>query len=297
MFYEIGCNNGHIVIKMSCGADINTGMTSPIAEAIRQKFGGVTLTEETAPSIMEELKLLAQKARIPMPNIHVVDALPGFGNLGKINAGAILKNDVVLTKGILELFGCADLKGPLDPRLKAVIAHEFSHCKAGYLQPASRFVPLLLGPVIAVAAYHLYHSAHETDDKAHQHEALNKGESSLLEAIQKENGHAPESWQQRIVKTAKHVAAAALGLGAGILVTRGLMNHYEWQADALSKTLMGSGKPLAEALQMLEDSTRELVQREGLGFELTPWTKFKFALTRILNSHPSTEARVAELMR
>ena len=70
-------------------------------------------------------------------------------------------------------------------------------------------------------------------------------------------------------------------------------NKYEWEADAFSKKLMGGGEPLAQGLEVLEKETIKFLRKEGIG-DVPMW---KAILGGILNAHPSTEKRTAELRR
>ena len=312
-------------------------------EVLKQKFDATRLTAEEAPGLHEMMQRLTSKAGMGPVNIYLSDGLPGFGNLGKINAASIGKDRVLLTRGILELLGSADLTKAPSAELEGVLAHELSHCKGYLMQTSARTLPLLLMPAACVLGYRFYRGASRASEPVGQHQSLEEQADAAHKAVQQETGKPVESWQSSLITGAKYLAAAALGLGAGVMMMRGASLHYEWQADALAKQLMGTGKPLANALHKLEEGTISLILREGvselvnagklsveageaklaeigrlsakelkhalrtgkisgldeiaangMGVELSTWQK---VVMSIIHAHPSTEERIAHLMR
>ena len=256
------------------------------------KWHAVPLTQRNAAGIISSMEQLSSKAGISTPRVYLVDKVPGFGNLGVINAAAAGSDQVLLTRGILESFGITNLNAPLNKRLQAVIGHELSHCKNFRFETFAKLAPPLLIPLATTLGLFFYKKVKEHNSKKDKHDTLN-AEADYTEAqIKKEDGSI-EPWQKKVIVTAQYMAAAALGLGAGILMTRSLSNHFENRADSFSKKIMGDGRSLAEGLAIIYLDTSKLLQEKGFG----DMPKWKRVLASVLQSHPNTQKRMDSLLR
>ncbi len=263
-------------------------------KALQTKFNAQKLTPDNAAALLDTVEVLAEKAGLPPLNAYLTESIPGLGSYGRINAGGLLGDTILLTKGLLESLGVSDMHaGQIDTRLQAVLAHEMSHNKHWMKEVSSKTLPLLLMPAAAMCSLGMYRNVRHLHDTSAMHTALQDEKSNALTAIENEQGAPPTSWQKRLVAAAEYIAAGALGLGAGVLITRRSSLIAEYRADAFSKQLMGSPEPLIQGLQKVHDDTLALIKREGEG-DISPFEK---TLVRVFCAHPSLEQRITALQR
>lgn len=248
------------------------------------------ITHAEAPHLHQALEDLCKKAGIEKPVLcrPSTAALrdPMFGPILDYMAGAIHfdKPHVVIGDRARKIFGQAELSHSVPEHLKAVLAHELSHIKHNDILP-HRIYPLRLSPLLGLAAcmggLGLYDymkskrpdaTPQEMSQQLDQEIATRQTQQPALSAV---------------LTVGKYAAAGALGLIGGALAGKLIHNHIEYRADAFSAKLMGSGKPLANALQSFVDHIETLKppgSKPGMFTKFAEWFM-----------HPDTGKRIARL--
>ena len=214
------------------------------------------ITAAEAPHLHKALEELCAKAKMAKPQLCQPSFAALFHPLGVMLdhlAGAFHADHprIVLGDSARKIFGHAEMGAEVSEQLKAVLAHELGHLKKGDCR-LYKVIPMRLSPFIGLAAamggLALYDHLTAKPPLAHSEEEQKKQMSATLDSeIAKARADAP--WFGGGWNVAKYVAAGALGLIGGTVALKLLQNHIEFRADKFSAELMGSGKPLAEALQ------------------------------------------------
>lgn len=213
-----------------------------------------------APELYRMVQRLSQRANIPMPGVYIVPSQTA-------NAFATGRDPehaaVAVTEGILNIL-------PED-ELEAVIAHELSHIinRDTLTQAVAATVAGAISFLAQMVSYSLWFGGAGSRDD-------NRGSNPL-----------------GILLTVVLAPLAATVIQLAISRTR------EFSADAGSARLTGNPRALARALQRLETSARQLPLDANPAFEplliINPISG-KF-LGNLFSSHPSTEARVEQLLK
>lgn len=217
------------------------------------------ISESQAPGLYRMVQRLSQRANIPMPGVYIVPSQTA-------NAFATGRDPehaaVAVTEGILNILPEDELEG--------VIAHELTHIinRDTLTQAVAATVAGAISFLAQMVSYSLWFGGGSRDD--------NRGGNPL-----------------GILLTVILAPLAATIIQLAISRTR------EFSADAGSARLTGNPRALAQALQRLEATAKQLPLNANPAFEplliINPISG-QF-LGNLFSSHPATEARVAALLK
>lgn len=250
--------------------------------------------------IVREVKRLSEQAGIKTPpNVHLqiadVSNKPGTNTMFRYMIGVLPRGkDMVFGTSAYNLFG----GNYTSEEMSAVIAHELGHIKhhdvaqlgTKRLANASPF----LGMAIAMTALSIYenYKKRKTRKEHDTEEEKLPGEEGYSYEQEAEERDKPLG---RAMIAAKYLAAAALGLIAGTFVAKLLNNHMEYSADKYSAQLMGSGKPLARALEKFYNhATQRHQSMENSGVMTKKASRVFYKFFNWL-SHPDITKRIDRL--
>jgi heat shock protein HtpX len=95
------------------------------------------------------------------------------------------------------------------------------------------------------------------------------------------------------------IAMAILAPIAALLLQMALSRSREYQADASGADLLGTGEPLARALEKIEAGAKRIPMdvppAEATAYIINPLTGRKVAFANLFTTHPPTEERIARL--
>lgn len=211
-----------------------------------------------APRLYQMVQRLCDRANIPMPAIFIVPSQAA-------NAFATGRDPehaaVAVTEGILNLL-------PED-ELESVIAHELTHVanRDTLTQAVAATIAGAISFLAQIVSYSLWFPSSRDD---------NRGANPL-----------------GLLLTVFLAPIAATVIQLAISRTR------EFEADAGSARLTGNPRALARALQRLETLARQMPMTGNPAFEpLLIMNSFSGQfLSNLFSSHPSTEARVEQLLK
>ncbi|MBW4684787.1 MAG: zinc metalloprotease HtpX [Komarekiella atlantica HA4396-MV6] len=217
------------------------------------------VSESQAPGLYRMVQRLSQRANIPMPGVYIVPSQTA-------NAFATGRDPehaaVAVTEGILNILPEDELEG--------VIAHELTHIinRDTLTQAVAATVAGAISFLAQMVSYSLWFGGGSRND--------NRGGNPL-----------------GILLTVILAPLAATIIQLAISRTR------EFSADAGSARLTGNPRALAQALQRLEATAKQLPLNANPAFEplliINPISG-QF-LGNLFSSHPATEARVAALLK
>lgn len=215
------------------------------------------VSESDRPELYHMVHNLAMKAGIPMPRLYVIPSPAA-------NAFATGRNPqnaaVAVTDGILNLMTLEELEG--------VLAHELSHV---------RNRDTLISAVAATLAGALMMLAH----------MLRWG--AIFGGARDDREHAGGLFTL--------LAFSLLAPIAAMLIQLAISRSREFEADATAARILGTGEPLARALEKLHAASLRLP------LEATPQTAHMFivspltgeSLARLFSTHPPIEERIRRL--
>lgn len=217
------------------------------------------VSESQAPGLYRMVQRLSQRANIPMPGVYIVPSQTA-------NAFATGRDPehaaVAVTEGILNILPEDELEG--------VIAHELTHIinRDTLTQAVAATVAGAISFLAQMVSYSLWFGGGSRND--------NRGGNPL-----------------GILLTVILAPLSATIIQLAISRTR------EFSADAGSARLTGNPRALAQALQRLEATAKQLPLNANPAFEplliINPISG-QF-LGNLFSSHPATEARVAALLK
>ncbi|WP_193195011.1 zinc metalloprotease HtpX [Nostoc sp. MG11] len=217
------------------------------------------VSESQAPGLYRMVQRLSQRANIPMPGVYIVPSQTA-------NAFATGRDPehaaIAVTEGILNILPEDELEG--------VIAHELTHIinRDTLTQAVAATVAGAISFLAQMVSYSLWFGGGSRND--------NRGGNPL-----------------GILLTVILAPLAATIIQLAISRTR------EFSADAGSARLTGNPRALAQALQRLEATAKQLPLNANPAFEplliINPISG-QF-LGNLFSSHPATEARVAALLK
>jgi heat shock protein HtpX len=218
------------------------------------------IAPDQAPDLHQMVKGLSDRAGLPMPKLYLI---PTEG----ANAFATGRDPqhaaVAVTKGIVEML-------PAD-ELEAVIAHELSHVMNR--DTLTQAVAATVAGAISYLAQVL------------QFGAMFGGFSRQDD---REGGN-----------PIALIATIILAPLAATVIQMAISRTREFEADAGSARLTGNPRALARALQRLEASARQIPIAVNPAFEplLIMNAIPKQAFSNLFSTHPSTEARIENLLK
>lgn len=222
-------------------------------------YGAQPISPSQAPGLYQMVQQLCDRGGLPMPAIYIVPTRAA-------NAFATGRDPehaaVAVTEGILDLL-------PED-ELEAVIAHELSHiCNRDTLTQA---VAATIAGAISFLTQMVSYSLWFGDSSQNDREGANPL-GLLLNVI--------------------------LAPIAATVIQMGISRTREFSADAGSARLTRNPRALARALKRLEGNARQMPIEGNPAFEpLLIVNSFSGQfLGNLFSTHPSTEARIEELLK
>ncbi|OUL20528.1 protease HtpX [Nostoc sp. RF31YmG] len=217
------------------------------------------VSEAQAPGLYRMVKKLSDRANIPMPAVYIV---PGQTANAFATGRDLEHAAVAVTEGILQILPEDELEG--------VIAHELTHIinRDTLTQAVAATVAGAISFLAQMVSYSLWFGGSSRDN--------DRGGNPL-----------------GVLLTVLLAPLAATIIQLAISRTR------EFSADAGSARLTGNPRALARALQRLELTAKQLPLNANPAFEplliINPISG-QF-LGNLFSSHPSTEARVEQLLK
>jgi Zn-dependent protease with chaperone function len=257
------------------------------------------LASEGQPHLFGALQELCHKAKIEMPNLHLLD----HGKLGTDHVSNMLRvmpaatfhqngqHHIYFNEPMLKIWGMDNITSPMTDEVKAVISHELGHITrkdiVGFgAGRVAQFTPLacLVGG-LGVTAYLEHRSKQQEKEKPALKIDTSQSKSPTLNAA---------------LIVGEYVGAAILGLTVGMVIATKIRHGMEYSCDAFSKKLMGSGEPLAIALEKLHQFENRLINDAIAAGKISEQQaqSLKSVDDFIKNlMHPPQEARIAALRR
>lgn len=258
-YWLIG-GTGGAFIGVALAAVMNLGSWFYSDKIALAAYGAQPISPNQAPGLYRMVQRLSQRANIPMPAVYIVPSPAA-------NAFATGRDPehaaVAVTQGILNLLP--------DDELEAVLAHELSHVfnRDTLTQAVAATIGGAISFLAQMVSYSLWFGGGSRDD--------GEGANPL-----------------GLLLTVMLAPIAATVIQLGISRTR------EFAADAGAARLTGNPRALARALQRLEASARQMPIEGNPAFEplliINSFSGGNF-LTSLFSTHPSTEARIQNLLK
>jgi len=222
--------------------------------------GAVPVSEADAPQLYAIVRDLTQRAALPMPSVYISPA-------AQPNAFATGRNPehaaVAVTQGLLQVVDQEELRG--------VLAHELSHV---------RNRDILIGSVAATVALGITFLA-----RMLMWGAIFGG---LGGGSRNRNGNALGA-----------IAMMILAPIAAALLQMALSRSREFEADRSGAELLGTGEPLARALEKIDAYAQQIPMNvdpaHATAYIINPLTGKQANFANLFRSHPPTEDRIARL--
>jgi heat shock protein HtpX len=258
--YALGGNGGALIgLVIAAATNLFSWYSSDkIALAAYQ---AQPISEAEAPGLYAIVQRLCDRADLPMPALYVIPS-PGanaFATGRDPNHAA-----VAVTQGIVQMLS--------EDELEAVIAHELSHVRNR--DTLTQAVAATVAGAISWLAQMM------------QYSLMFGGMGGNRD---RQNGGNPLG----------ALLAIFLAPLAASVIQMAISRTREFEADAGSARLTGNPRALARALQRLEASARQIPLNANPAFEplLIVNAIPKQFLSSLFSTHPSTEARIANLLK
>jgi len=226
-------------------------------------YGAREVTPQQAPDLIRMVSNLAQRAKIPMPKVYIIDTdVPNAFATGRNPEHAA----VAATTGIMRALTYEELEG--------VMAHELSHVKNRDTL-ISTVVASIAGVITMIANIAQWTAllgfGRGNDDEGN-------GISGIIE----------------------FVFLVVLAPLAATLIQLGISRSREYLADETGGTVSGNPLALASALQKIEYYAKHQVMPDATPatshmFIVNPLTGTGSWMMSLFSTHPLTEQRVARL--
>jgi heat shock protein HtpX len=221
--------------------------------------GAVPVSEADAPQLYAIVRDLTQRAHLPMPSIYISPA-------AQPNAFATGRNPehaaVAVTQGLMQVVDQEELRG--------VLAHELSHVKNR---------DILIGSVAAAVALGITFLA-----RMLMWGAIFGG----MGGGRDRNGNVLGALAMMILAP---IAAALLQMA--------LSRSREFEADHSGAELIGTGEPLARALEKIDAYAQQIPMNvdpaHATAYIINPLTGKQANFANLFRTHPPTEERIARL--
>lgn len=265
-------------------------------------------TEAEAPHLHAAIERLSKEAGIQKPAIYFIDSNAQPTEFQKMFmehncfAGGGPNPSIMMGDKFRQTFSHYHPGDPVSAELESILAHEIGHLKhrdAAYGN--IRWYSPHIGLVAGMAAVWLYHHVHQKAETARQEgmpedqvqQDMHQTWDASYHPDHDQHTHSP--YVKDMMLLAKTLAGGLLGLGVGLAVFKVWNHRIEFRADRTSAELMGSGKPLANALKMIREADKDLspefIQAYREEFEKNgPLTKLMYMLT-----HPDDMERIHRL--
>jgi heat shock protein HtpX len=225
-------------------------------------YGAREVTPQQAPDLVRMVSGLAQKAKLPMPKVYIVDNdVPNAFATGRDPEHAA----VAVTTGIMRALNYEELEG--------VVAHELAHIKNRDTL-ISTIVATIAGVITMIANIAQWAAifGRTGDDEE------GGGFGGILEMI----------------------FLIVLAPLSATLIQLGISRVREYQADETGGTVCGNPLALASALQKIEYYAQHQVMPEATPatshmFIVNPFSGVGGWMTSLFSTHPATAQRVAKL--
>jgi heat shock protein HtpX len=224
--------------------------------------GAVPVSEADAPQLYAIVRDLTQRAQIPMPSIYISPA-------AQPNAFATGRNPehaaVAVTQGLMQVVDQEELRG--------VLAHELSHVKNR---------DILIGSVAAAVALGITFLARML----------------MWGAI---FGGMGGGGRNRDGNFLGAIAMMILAPIAAALLQMSLSRSREFEADHSGAELLGTGEPLARALEKIDAYAKQIPMEvdpaHATAYIVNPLSGKTANFANLFRTHPPTEERIARLRR
>ncbi len=238
-----------------------TGVSYWKSDALAIRAAGAQpVSEQQMPQYYQVVRELTQRGGLPMPRLYVSPAAqPNAFATGRDPAHAA----VCCTQGILQVLDWDELSG--------VLAHELSHV---------RNRDILIGSVAAAVAMGITFIAR----------------IAMWGAMFGGIGGRDEEGEGGLLGL---LAMTILAPIAAMLLQLALSRSREYEADRSGARLLGSGEPLARALEKIDRGVRaapmNVPQPVSSLFIVNPFTGRQVSFARWFNDHPPTPERIHRL--
>jgi len=222
--------------------------------------GAQEVSVQEAPDLHRLVERLAMQAGIPKPRVYIIPQdTPNAFATGRNPEHAA----VAVTQGILHLLSPAELEG--------VLAHELAHIKNRdiLISSVAAVIAGAISYLATIAQWGAYLGLGRSDDDE-------GGGSNLIGVL----------------------LMAIIAPIAAMLIQMAISRSREFQADATGARIIGTGRPLANALIKLEEYNHRLPMQvnpaQAQMFIVNPLSAEGF--TKLFSTHPPIKERVARLL-
>lgn len=223
--------------------------------------GAQEVSVHEAPDLHRMVERLAMQAGLPKPRVYIIpqDTPNAFATGRNPDHAA-----VAVTQGILHLLSPAELEG--------VLAHELAHIKNRdiLISSVAAVIAGAISYLATMAQWGAYLGMGRSDDDE------GGGGGNLLAVL----------------------AMAIIAPIAAMLIQMAISRSREFQADASGAKIVGTGRPLANALIKLEEYNQRLPMQvnpaQAQMFIVNPLSAEGFA--KLFSTHPPIKERVARLL-
>jgi heat shock protein HtpX len=255
--YSIIGGTGGALIGIALAAVMNLGSWYFSDQIALAAYGAQPVSATQAPALYNMVETLSQRASLPMPAVYMIPSAAA-------NAFATGRDPehaaVAVTEGIMNILP--------DEELEAVLAHELSHInnRDTLTQAVAATVAGAISLLAQMASYSMWFGGSRND-----------------------NGR----------NTVGLLLSVILAPVAASVIQLAISRTREFSADAGAAKLTGNPRALARALQRLESSARQIPMDGNPAFQPLliinsisgDWLK------NIFSTHPSTEARIQNLLK
>jgi heat shock protein HtpX len=222
-------------------------------------YGAQSVSYSEAPQLYNMVETLAQRANLAMPGVYIIptDSANAFAT-GRDPQHAA----VAVTEGIMSILS--------DDELEGVIAHELSHIKNRdtLTQAVAATIAGAISWLAQMASYSMWFTGGSRDNR---------------------EGSNPFALLLTII----------LAPFAASIIQLAISRTREFSADASAAKLTGNPRALARALQRLDSNARQMPIEGNPAF--SPLLIMNVSagdwLRNLFSTHPSTEARIQNLLK
>ncbi|MBP2635935.1 MAG: htpX [Firmicutes bacterium] len=225
-------------------------------------YGAQAVTAQDAPDLIRMVSSLAQKAKLPMPKVYIINTdVPNAFATGRDPEHAA----VAVTTGIMRALNYEELEG--------VVAHELSHIKNRdtLISTIVASIAGVITMIANIAQWSAIFGFGRSDDEE-------GGISGIIE----------------------FVFLVVLAPLAATLIQLGVSRSREYLADQTGGSMSGNPLALASALKKIEYFAQHRVMAEATPatshlFIVNPFSGAAGMMVSLFSTHPSTADRVAKL--